>query len=80
MCVIYSHFSTVYLSLVNPILVADPLHRHGWQELALGRDAPLAQLFALLFHPAMEGAVTHSGGTRHLTFQVTFHLAFLALQ
>jgi hypothetical protein len=24
----------------------------------------------------VEGAVTHSGGSRHLTFQVTFHLAF----
>ena len=64
------------LPFIYPILPAEPLHRHGWQELALGRDAPLAQLFALLLHPAMEGAVTHSGGSRHLTFQVTFHLAF----
>ena len=64
------------LLLINPILAADPLHGDGWQELCSWCNAPLAQLLALLFHPAVEGAVTHSGGARHLTFQVTFHLAF----
>ena len=64
------------LLLLNPILAADPLHGDGWQELCSWCNTPLAQLLTLLFHPAVEGAVTHSGGSRHLTFQVTFHLAF----
>ena len=64
------------LLLINPILAADPLHGDGWQHLCPGRDAPLCQRLTLLTQPAMEGAVTHSGGSRHLTFQVTFHLAF----
>ena len=64
------------LLLINPILAADPLHGDGWQELCSWCNTPLAQLLTLLFHPAVEDAVTHSGGSRHLTFQVTFHLAF----
>ena len=61
------------LSFIYSILLANPLYRHGWQELASGRDAPLTQLFTLLLEPALEGAVTNSGGSRYLTFQVTFH-------
>ena len=65
------------LSFIYSILLANPLYRHGWQELCPWCNTPLAQLLTLLLHPAMEGAVTHSGGSRHLTFQVTFHLSFL---
>ena len=61
------------LLLVYPILPAYPLGCFGWDELGTGHDAQLAQLFTLLLEPALEGAVTNSGGSRHLTFQVTFH-------
>ena len=61
------------LSFIYSILLANPLYRHGWQELCPWCNTPLAQLFTLLLEPALEGAVTNSGGSRYLTFQVTFH-------
>ena len=64
------------LSFIYSILLANPLYRHGWQELCPWCNTPLAQLFTLLLEPALEGAVTNSGGSRYLTFQVTFHRSF----
>ena len=65
------------LSLINPILAADPLHGDGWQHLCPGRDAPLSQCLTLLAQPTAEGAGTHPSSLRQLILVVAFHPVFL---
>ena len=72
-----SFLSPSQLSLINPILAADPLHGDGWQHLCPGRDAPLSQCLTLLAQPTAEGAGTHPSSLRQLILVVAFHPVFL---